>query len=198
MTEAYPLQWPEGWPRTSIHRRGSSRFGKNLGFNQIKELQNELRLLGARNVVISSNVPVRNDGLPYASESKRRYDDPGVAVYFTLKGKPLSMARDKYWTPWENIRSLVLTIDGLRSMERHGGSTMMDRAFSGFTALPKPSGANWWEVLKLPRSGNAPTRETIIARHRELARQRHPDVGGSDHQMAELNRARDQALQEIA
>ena len=194
MTEAYPLQWPEGWPRTSYNNRGSSRFGKNLGFNQIKELQHELRLLGARNVVISSNVPVRNDGLPYASESKRRYDDPGVAVYFTLKGKQLSMARDKYWTPWENIRSLVLTIDGLRSMERHGGSTMMDRAFSGFTALPKPGGADWWEVLQLPR---AVSRATVEAKFRELARERHPDQGGSDDQMAELNRARAQALQEV-
>lgn len=194
MTEAYPLQWPEGWPRTSWDRRGSSRFGKNLGFNQIKELQNELRLLGARNVVISSNVPIRNDGLPYASESKRRYDDPGVAVYFTLKGKQLSMARDKYYTPWENIRSLVLTIDGLRSMERHGGSTMMDRAFSGFTALPKPGGAEWWEVLQIPRTVS---RAHVEAKFRELARERHPDQGGSDDQMAELNRARAQALQEV-
>lgn len=194
MTEAYPLQWPEGWPRTSWDRRSSSRFGKNLGFNQIKELQHELRLLGARNVVISSNVPIRNDGLPYASESKRRYDDPGVAVYFTLKGKQLSMARDKYYTPWENIRSLVLTIDGLRSMERHGGSTMMDRAFSGFTALPKPGGADWWEVLQIPRTVS---RAIVEAKFLELARERHPDKGGSDDQMAELNRARAQALQEV-
>lgn len=194
MTEAYPLQWPEGWPRTSYNNRGNSRFGKNLGFNQIRELQRELKLLGARNVVISSNVPIRNDGLPYASESKRRYDDPGVAVYFTLKGKQLSMARDKYWTPWENIRSLVLTIDGLRSMERHGGSTMMDRAFSGFTALPKPGGADWWEVLQIPRGVS---RATVEAKFRELARERHPDQGGSDDQMAELNRARAQALQEV-
>lgn len=177
-----------------MHKRGSSRFGKNLGFNQIKELQHELRLLGARNVVISSNVPIRNDGLPYAAESKRRYDDPGVAVYFTLKGKQLSMARDKYWTPWENIRSLVLTIDGLRSMERHGGSTMMDRAFSGFTALPRPGGADWWEVLQVSR---VVSRATIEAKFRELARERHPDQGGSDDQMAELNRARAQALQEV-
>lgn len=194
MTEAYPLEWPEGWPRTPGHRRTSSRFSKNLGFNQIRELQNELRLLGGRNVVVSSNVPIRQDGLPYASELKRRYDDPGVAVYFMLKGKQLSMARDKYYTPWENIRSLVLTIDGLRSMERHGGSTMMDRAFSGFTALPKPGGADWWEVLQVPRTAS---RATIEAKFRELARERHPDHGGSDDQMAELNRARAQALQEV-
>lgn len=37
-----------------------------------------------------------------------------------------------------------------------------------------------------------------MAQHRFLARERHPDAGGSNHQMAELNRARDQALQEIA
>lgn len=195
MTEAYPLSWPEGWPRTPMHKRGSSRFGKNLGFNQIRELQDELRRLGARSVVISSNVPIRNDGLPYASESKRRYDDPGVAVYFTLKDKQLSMARDSYYTPWENIRSLVLAIDAIRSIERHGGSTMMDRAFSGFTALPKPSGADWWQVLQLPTHA---TRREIIEKFKELARTRHPDHGGSDDQMAELNRARDQALQERA
>lgn len=50
--EAFPLQWPEGWPRTPPHRRGGSRFGKNMGFNQIGKLQNELRLMGARNVVM--------------------------------------------------------------------------------------------------------------------------------------------------
>lgn len=192
MTEAYPLEWPEGWPRTPSHKRGSSRFGKNLGFSQIRELQDELRRLGAQNVVISSNVPIRNDGLPYASESRRRYDDPGVAVYFKLKGKNLSMARDRYYTPWENIRSLVLAIAAIRSIERHGGSTMMDRAFSGFTALPKPEGADWWDVLQVKKDAS---RETIEANFRRLARDRHPDHGGSDALMAELNRARDQALQ---
>jgi hypothetical protein len=35
---------------------GRSRFGKNLGFSQIRKLQDELRLLGAQHVVISSNV----------------------------------------------------------------------------------------------------------------------------------------------
>lgn len=194
--EAFPLQWPDGWPRTAPMRRGASRFGKNLGFNQIRELQDELRRLGARNVVISSNVPIRQDGLPYASESKRRYDDPGVAVYFTLKGKALSMARDSYWTPWENIRSLVLAIDAIRSIERHGGATMMERAFSGFAALPPPMAARHWsDVLEVNRNAS---REAIEANFRRLARDRHPDSGGTTDQMAELNNAREAALREIA
>lgn len=182
--EAYPLQWPEGWPRTPSHKRGGSRFGKNMGFNQIGKLQNELRLLGAQNTVISSNVPLRNDGLPYASESKRRYDDPGVAVYFTLKRKPLSMARDIYWTPWENIRSLILTIDAIRSIERHGGSTMMERAFSGFAAIAPPDWKKpWREVFGVKPDWQG----DITALYREKARNRHPDAGGSDTLMAELN-----------
>lgn len=182
--EAYPLQWPEGWPRTPSHKRGASRFGKNMGFNQIGKLQNELRLLGAQNTVISSNVPLRNDGLPYASESKRRYDDPGVAVYFTLKRKPLSMARDIYWTPWENIRSLILAIDAIRSIERHGGSTMMERAFAGFAAIAPPSWKKpWREVFGVQPDW----RGDISALYREKAKNRHPDAGGSDSLMAELN-----------
>lgn len=52
--QAYPLQWPEGWPRTQQYRLGSSRFGKNLGASQIARLQNGLFLMEARNVVISS------------------------------------------------------------------------------------------------------------------------------------------------
>lgn len=193
--QAYPLQWPEGWPRTPSDRRGGSRFGKNIGFNQISKLQNELRLLGAQNVVISSNVPLRQDGLPYASETKRRYDDPGVAVYFTLKGKALSMARDRYSTPWENIRSLILAIDAIRSIERHGGSTMMERAFAGFAAIAPPDWKKpWREVF-----GVTPDwRGDISALYREKARNRHPDAGGNDQLMAELNVAYQEARRELA
>ena len=61
--ESYPLYWPAGWPRSSSAQRAKSRFNGQT-FSQIKELQRELRLLGARNVIISSNVPVRQDGLP--------------------------------------------------------------------------------------------------------------------------------------
>jgi hypothetical protein len=190
--ENYPLHWPSGWPRSAWAQRGKSRFNGQT-FNQIKELQRELRLLGARNVVISSNVPVRQDGLPYADAAKRRYDDPGVAVYFTLKGKPLAMARDRYWTPWENMRSLVLAIEAIRSIERHGGQTMMERAFSGFTALPAPKSC--WEILGLSPSASV---QAIKAQFTVKAKTAHPDVGGSDAAMAELIAAREEALKASA
>ena len=60
---AYPLQWPAGWPRTRMPKL--SKFG-NYTFEQARrELMRELNLLGARNVVISSNLRLRNDGFPY-------------------------------------------------------------------------------------------------------------------------------------
>jgi hypothetical protein len=192
--QAYPLQWPDGWPRTPYGRRGPSRFGKNLGFREIEKLQNELRLLGTRNVVISSNVPLRQDGLPYASQAGKRYDDPGVAVYFTLKGKALSMARDRYYTRWENIRSLILAINAIRSIERHGGSTMMERAFAGFAAIAPPDWKKpWREVFGVKPEW----RGDITALYREKARSRHPDAGGSNTLMAELNVAYAEAKREL-
>jgi hypothetical protein len=197
MTEAFPLQWPEGWPRTPAGRRRKSKFGSNVGVSQVTKLKNELRLLGAKNIIVSSNVPVRNDGLPYATESRRRYDDPGVAVYFTLNGKPRSMARDPYFTPWENVRSLVLAIDAMRSLERHGGSMMVDRAFEGFAALPRPANENrhWSEVLGVSRHAS---RAAIQSAWKDLLFKMHPDQGGSVDKMAELNRARDEAFAEVA
>jgi hypothetical protein len=39
----------------------------------------ELRRLGATNIVVSTNVPVKADGLLYADN--KRLDDPGIAVY---------------------------------------------------------------------------------------------------------------------
>lgn len=195
MTEAFPLQWPEGWPRTPNWKRGSSRFGKNLGFGEIKKLQGELRLLGARNIVISSNIPLRNDGLPYASQAGKRYDDPGVAIYYLLKGKPLSMARDSYATPWENIRSLTLTIGSIRSIERHGGASMMERAFAGFAAIAPPDWKKpWRQVFGIKPDWRGDIREL----YKEKARNRHPDAGGSDTLMAELNVAYEEAKQELS
>jgi hypothetical protein len=42
-----------------------------------------------------------------------------------------------------------------------------------------------------------PTRELVEQNFRQKAKTAHPDAGGSDAAMAELNSARSQALQEI-
>lgn len=75
-------------------------------------------------------------------------------------------------------------IDAIRSIERHGGSTMMERAFSGFAAIAPPSWKKpWREVFGVKPDW----RGDITALYREKAKTRHPDAGGSDVLMAELN-----------
>jgi hypothetical protein len=155
------------------------------------QLVDELARLGAKDVVISTNVKLRPDGLPYAKENS---SDPGVAVYFTLKGRPLVMVRDQYRTVAGNMRTLTLAIEHMRGLERHGGRFMMEKAFSAFAALPPPGWKKpWWEVL-----GVKPDfRGDIEALFREKARSRHPDAGGSDTLMAELNVAHAEAKREL-
>jgi hypothetical protein len=194
--EAYPLHWPPGWPRTEPGRRESDRRfggGRNLTMGRaVTQLVNELRLLGATNIIVSSNIPTESDGLPYADN--RRIDDPGIAVYFDFKKKPRVMARDGFGSPAGNIRSLTLAIEGLRQLERHGGSLMLERAFDGFLAIAPPDWKKpWREVF-----GVKPDWQGDIGQlYREKARNRHPDAGGSDTLMAELNVAYREARSEL-
>lgn len=188
---SYPLQWPENWARTPDHKRTSgSRF--NTTFDQARgELSKELRLLGAGSVVISSWLPLRRDGLPYADQARKRLDDPGVAVYFVLRKRQMVMARDAYTNVHDNLRSIGLGIAHLRGMERHGGGQMMERAFEGFAALAAPSAFDPWAVLGL-RPGAS--REDIEAKFRDLAKRHHPDMGGSPEEFVKIKKAREAAL----
>lgn len=188
MAEAYPLQWPDGWKRTESSNRGTPRFKGTFGSTRDGLLE-EIRRFGGTMVVLSTNVPLRNDGLPYANA--RQPDDPGVAVYFQRKGKPVSLACDKWKTVGENIRALQLTLEAMRGIDRWGSSELMERTFTGFTALPAPESSSMrsWESIL----GLAGCRDigTVRKRRNELVRKYHPDFGeeASHDKMAEVNRA---------
>src|SRR5215469_14998032 len=112
---AYPLAWPPGWPRTPADKRQDSRFRFKSGradptsgifsprpvsFDVARrKLTAELSRLGAKAVVISTNLPLRADGEARADAGRYRITDPGVAVYFQLKGQPMVMAGDAYDGP---------------------------------------------------------------------------------------------------
>lgn len=91
-----------------------------------------------------------------------------------------------------NLRVLYLGIESIRLNERRGiDPTLMKSAYLQLDA-PAPE---WAQVL-----GVAPTatREEIQAAYRSAAQQAHPDKGGSDAEMAALNRARDAALSAVS
>ena len=217
MTAPYPLQWPDDWPRTPRHRQVRSKFKSTLGAAR-DDLVSELRRLKARHVVISTNWAVRLDGLLYANCAE--HNDAGVAAYFHWRGKPHVIACDSYIRVWENVRAVAKTIEALRTIERHGASQLLERAVSGFSALP-PAGASdepppvpWWTVLGVGAIDGAdpiqiagdPTHHlrAIVLKlaegiYRTKIRDAHPDrPGGSAARGRELNAAIEQARRVLA
>lgn len=190
MTTSYPLAWPAGWPRTVPYRRQSSRFSPGGLTGEAQAAKVELHRLGAKNPVISTNIELRRDGLPYSSH--RAPDDPGVAVYFTYEGRQQCIPCDRWATAEENLRAIWKSIEALRSLERWGAKSFVDAAFTGFTAIAGPAAAKpWWEVLGVSQYAGS---DQINAAWREKAREAHPDAGGTDGAMSALNAARDEGL----
>lgn len=191
MIDAYPLTWPDGFNRSLARSRarfGERGRGATLG-RATTQLLAELERLGATDVILSSNVPLRKDGLPTADYSRRIIRDPGVAVYFVFKGAKRSIACDKWDRVEDNVRALVLTIEAMRGLDRWGASDMLDRVFRGFQALPAPTDGStkpWWEILQCAEMSDL---EFIEDNYRRLAKKSHPDQGGSAEKMALLNNA---------
>lgn len=203
---AYPLAWPDGWPRTPMHQRedGRHRFTrpksdgygrKAWTFAEARDgLVEELRKLGARNPVLSTNFQIASHGLP--SKNRGAPDDQGVAVYFELSGKSMAMGRDAFMRAEENMRSLTLAVSALRQLERHGGGTMLERAFSGFQALPNPDRQDWRSTLGLGPDAGLTAAE---AAYRTGVKQFHPDrPTGDAEQFHKINQAIEQARTELS
>ena len=190
--EAYPLSWPLGYKRTKI--RKDSRFSQTAEGAQIF-LRNELTRLGTRSVIISSNVPVRKDGYIYSDMSATKIDDPGVAIYFRYKDMDVSMCCDTYSRVWENIYALGKGIESIRGMNRWGVSEFIERAFTGFKALPENTvvnGIGWWTVLDLPMNANV---HQIKEAYRKLRQKYHPDrPDGNADKFVQVEKAYMEAL----
>lgn len=179
--DAFPLQWPQGFSRTKFRKRAAFK----ASFAQSRDgIMHELRLLGAKLPVLSTNVPLRRDGLPYAGGSEL-LPDPGVAVYFTLDGKQMSLACDLWVRVSDNLRAVELTISAMRGMDRWGVSDMLNRAFSGFAALPPPSD-HWSDVLDINQHAGIDAIEEV---YRAKMKRAHPDIGGSVEASQRLNKA---------
>jgi hypothetical protein len=183
-----PLRWPDGWPRTDASRRsdgaqfkeGSRLYGERIKRVSLdtarKKLFDELARLGARDAVLTMS----------SGDQK----EPGVALYFTINGRQMAMACDRFDNRAPNTRSLGLAIEAMRQLERHGGGAMVERAFAGFAALPPPP--TCWQVLGLaPGASEA----AIRAAFKDKASQ---SGAGGNVDMGQLVKARDEALGKAA
>lgn len=211
MVERFPLAWPQGRPRRPPSSRKDGRFNtkrqekyahsdgyftrsSDLTIAQaLSRLQAELDRIGAKYVVLSSNLETRLDGIPRSGQ--RPPDDPGVAVYFQLSGKPHCLPCDTYTKVEANIAAIAAHIEAGRAQERHGVASIAE-IFSGFAALPAPNSIDWRSIFAKSAAWK-PTRDELNRVFRERAEVHHPDRGGSTIQMAELSAARDAAMKEL-
>lgn len=196
---SYPLVWPDGWTRTVPHKRERARY-KVTGDRAAQGLFDELSRMGAARsaVVLSTNIVLRNDGMPYSKQPRYMTEDPGAAVYWSTRSfKDRVIACDKWDDVYANIHALELSIAAMRAIDRAGASQVMERAFTAFGALPpssnEPVVRPWWEVLGLQEGALGFVDATMCeAKYRDLARKAHPDQGGAPEAMVELNRAREE------
>lgn len=190
--EAFPLCWPAGRKRTWPDR---SRFG-DVSFGRARDtLMAEIERLGGGSPILSTNIPLKLDGLPYANRNQP--EDKGVAVYFTYNKKPMVFACDEWDRIEHNIWAIAKTIEALRGIRRWGSGDMLERAFTGFTALPNPETKKHWREVLGFMNGSIVSLAGISLRRKELAHLHHPDHGGDWDKMVEINRAYEEALLDI-
>ena len=190
-TRAYPLYWPEGWPRAKSHQVKRARFGDHSVAEGRRVIADQVRLFGGRDLIVSSNLELRLDGNPRSNQ--RQPADRGVAIFFKRAGQDMALACDIYTTVEDNLWALCRTLDALRQIERDGSPSLINRAFKGFAALPDPDRREWWDVLGVARTAND---EEIKRAYFLLAKQYHPDnsITGNPDTFRQLQTAYEQAM----
>lgn len=190
--EAYPLCWPQGYPREQNPK--ASRFKITIGAAR-DEVKDEIRRIHGKLPVISTNIPLKDNGDLYARYD--RIEDTGVAVYFEYKGNQVCLCCDTYKGVHENLKAIARTINSLRTIDRDGVSDFLSRAFTGFKALPEGGAAETetcWQIL-----GIQPTKDKaeITKAYRALSFEHHPDQGGNVNNFVKINNAYTTALQSL-
>ena len=176
---AYPLAWPQGFPRTKARERGA--FKATLAA-ALANVQDSLRRFASDSgkkldgLVISSNVTL----------GAQRPDDPGVSVWFTWDGLGVAIAVDRYATVEGNLQAIHHIIEARRTELRHGTLALVRATFQGFLALPAPAGRAWHEVLAVPKDVS---RAELDAAYRVARSRAHPDKGGDAARFDEVERA---------
>ena len=204
MIPAYPLTWPEGWKRTTYRKAPKfSRYDRKLSvMDGVERVLAELDRLGhgRDDIVISTNLRTRLDGFPRSNEPEPL--DPGVAVYWQKPdgSSQRVIAIDAYTTVAGNLGAIAATLDAMRAIERHGGAQILERAFTGFTALPSPetvTAPNWRTILEFAADAKL-TREDIEQRYKVLRSRSHPDKGGTVEWFTAVTKAYEQACAELS
>lgn len=194
---AYPLSWPPHRTRTAPHARTWSNFKTSFGKARDQCL-GQIRTLGGSESIISTNLPLRQDGLPYADRAQPK--DSGVAVYFTYRKKQMCFACDRWAKVDDNMHAIALTIGALRGVARWGTGDMMEAAFTGFAALAAPvTGQKPWREVFGFATDEAVSAIRLEGAYRTARGEAHPDrpKTGSHEKFLAVQAAYEQAAREL-
>ncbi len=205
------LLWPLSKTRTPEHKREEARFGRQrdagvgnwksrdrLTVHQaIRRLAPEISRFDGTDMRVSSDIATRkSDGMPISSA--REPEDPGVAVYFRLNGKPKVLACDRFKRLADNIAAVAAHIDKIRAIDRYGvlelDEVMPDYKALPATVTPAPS---WQSVLGVGRGASL---EQVTAAYKAKIRAVHPDrndAPNAEEQFALVRGAYKQAKAEL-
>jgi hypothetical protein len=177
--EKWPSTPTPSWKRT--HGRFKAGWQATLDL-----LERELNHLRAKDITIEgffSSSEIRNDGWP---KSSARPSQPGVVLSFTTKQGMMVMPCDSFHD-WEaNLRTIALSLEHLRAVDRYGVTTEEKEQYTGWLRLPAAGAtdeaAECAKILIQHASvGWAPAqvlerRELFDAVWREAVRRTHPDT----------------------
>lgn len=189
---SFPLQWPVGWKRTPL--RQSSQFKNHTIAHAVEQVLAELKRMGIGdwNVIISTNLSLRLDGLPYSNQ--KQPEDVGVSVWWRVGDGRKVIALDKYERVADNLYAVAKTIGAMRGIDRWGSGEILERTFEGFEALPNPDSTSWREILGYKGDDYFNCKKI----YREKIKESHPDNGGDPTAAAAINDAWEQAKRELA
>lgn len=198
--DAYPLHWPANFPRTAPADRQPARFhrdgkpltiaaGRDRILSEISSFTRAGRAwrIDPDQVVISSDVPLRRDGLP--ASGRRIPDDPGVAVYFELDGEAYCLPCDTWDRLPDNMAAIAAHLGAMRGIERWGVGDVRAH-FAGFVALEHNPEPLWYDVLQCAPDAS---KDEVVRAYKAARAKAHPDRGGSEESFHQVQQAYIQA-----
>ena len=137
----------------------------------------------------ASNYELECDVRMYTSASK----EPVKLRIVWKDGREIFWSYNQQDRPMDNLRVLYLAADAMRLNEARGIGNLVQEAYLQLASPAKERDP--WEVLGLRPGASA---DEIDAMYRVKAKTAHPDAGGSDGAMKELNDARERAKAQAA
>lgn len=201
---ASPLTWPHGWKRTPAGHRVDARFGSRKkqtnGYHALQKITVahavdavyvQLRMMGFGDwqSILSTNLNLRLDGIPRSGQPEPQ--DTGASVWWRKDtDQPYKvLAIDQYDRVADNIYAIAKTLEAMRGIGRWGSGEILERTYTGFTALPGPDtagGVDHYQVIGA-QAGDSPT--DLSQAYRRALSAAHPDKGGSSDQFHAVREA---------